>query len=220
MNIIMDARRQTAVTFRSDKLDLEGVIFSPADTGVKAPAVVVCHSHPFMGGDMDKRVVVSISQALAREGIFSLRFNFRGVGDSKGQHDEGNGEAKDIISALDFMAHWPGVDHKRMGIAGYSFGAMVALAGLKACKKARAFALVSIPGLAFNSLGKERGDRQFLFVTGEEDDSVKSEIIVERVAALGDRAQVQVVPGANHFWQGREEEMAGLVSRFFAKALV
>ena len=78
--------RQTAIGFYIKKLELEGVIASPSDGGAESgAAVVVCHSHPMLGGDMDDPVVSAICGASVREGLVALRFNFRGCREQPGR---------------------------------------------------------------------------------------------------------------------------------------
>ncbi len=219
MNVAMETLRHTAVILRCGKLDLDGVISSPVELGRSSPGVVVCHPHPLLGGDMHHPVVTSITRALGEEGFFTLRFNFRGVGESQGSHDNGVAEINDLEAAVDFLAHWPGVDKKRIGVAGYSFGAMVALSGLQLCKKSKAFALVSPPGKALDPPLKLRGNIPLLFVVGTEDATARAQIIEERIKDLNAGVRSHLVPGANHFWRGREVEVARIVSQFFEEAL-
>jgi alpha/beta superfamily hydrolase len=88
-------------------------------------AAVVCHPHPLYGGTMHNEVVLETERALLRAGAAVLRFNFRGVGASGGEHDGGDGERLDLAVAIAEIerAH-PGLP---LVLAGYSFGAVVTL---------------------------------------------------------------------------------------------
>ena len=82
--------RQSAVSFKIKNklgdLDLEGVVAQP-DAGLGPwPGVVMCHPHPLFGGNMDNNVVLAVTSALNDQGFATLRFNFRGVGNSEGEH--------------------------------------------------------------------------------------------------------------------------------------
>jgi alpha/beta superfamily hydrolase len=101
---------------------LEAVLKEPA---VPSAAAVVCHPHPLGGGTMNNNVVYRLTKALVDAGVAVLRFNFRGVGASTGQHDGGAGEEEDARAALDALAH----RHPRLPLwmAGFSFGARVGL---------------------------------------------------------------------------------------------
>ncbi len=107
------------------------------------PAVVVCHPHPLYGGTMSSNVVFGICQALAERAIAALRFNFRGVGKSGGEFGEGVGEQEDVKAALDFAIATDGIDTERIGLAGYSFGGMVALPVAIRDERVKKLALVS-----------------------------------------------------------------------------
>lgn len=88
-------------------------------------AAVVCHPHPLHGGTMHNHVTYRIADALRKAGVCTLRFNFRGVGRSTGQYDEGRGEVDDARAALDHLQ----LQEPRLPlmVAGFSFGARVAL---------------------------------------------------------------------------------------------
>lgn len=88
-------------------------------------AAVVCHPHPKHGGTMHNHVTYRIAQAFRDRGLTSLRFNFRGVGRSTGQYDEGRGELDDAKDALDFLQGIePGVP---LYLGGFSFGCRTGL---------------------------------------------------------------------------------------------
>src|SRR5687768_18050842 len=105
-------------------ITLEGALALPP--GAEA-GVVICHPHPRYGGDMDSPVVLTAIDACMGQGLATLRFNFRGVGDSGGGWDEGRGERDDVRAAL---AHLRGLlgSPARVGLAGYSFGAAMSAA--------------------------------------------------------------------------------------------
>ena len=76
---------------------------------------------------MHNNVVSTVANSLESKSIATLRFNFRGVGRSEGQYDDGVGESDDTLAALDFLSLFDEIDTSRIGIVGYSFGASVAL---------------------------------------------------------------------------------------------
>src|SRR6476619_1027670 len=103
---------------------LEALLDVPAADRVRA-AVVFAHPHPQFGGTMHTKAVYQGAKGLARIGCAVLRFNFRGVGRSAGEFDNGEGEMADFRAALDYMAaKYPG---SALWAAGFSFGAWVAL---------------------------------------------------------------------------------------------
>src|SRR5918997_4272945 len=101
---------------------LEAILKEPRE-GEQRGAALVLHPHPLGGGTMHNKVVFRAAAALNDAGLVTLRVNFRGVGGSTGEHDEGRGELEDARAALDYLVgRYPG---KRVTLAGFSFGARV-----------------------------------------------------------------------------------------------
>ena len=210
--------RQTAISFKSKDIFLEGVLTTHQELRSPLPAAVLCHPHPLFGGDMDNAVIMAIAWALNASGIATLRFNFRGVGGSQGEFSKGEEERQDIRAALEFLKRWPGIDRKKLALVGYSFGAQVILQGLRSYKEARALALVSSPISSFSesAMGANRSAK--LFVVGDGDRLVNVEKLREQVETLRPPVVLQVVPGADHSWRGHEQEAAQHVAAFLEEA--
>jgi len=208
------ATRSESVAFASDGLALEGVLHIPALS--PSPAVVICHPHPLYGGDMHNNVVVALARAITERGIAVLRFNFRGAGGSEGSFGGGAGERADARAALTFLRQRPEVDPERMGIAGYSFGAAVAL--LAADADLKAVVAVSTPTIA-RDLAEIRLTCPVLLVVGENDEVAPPTRLAGLDAYIGPRAEMIMIPGADHFWSGDEAELATMVADFFARML-
>ena len=130
------------VVFPCGDIQLEGELHLPEGKG-PFPVVVVCHPHPLYGGDMDNNVVMAVCFALVRSSIAALRFNFRGVGNSSGSYGEGIGEQDDVRAALDFLSTLKEIDSQRIGLAGYSFGGMVAASVAIKDNRVKQLALIS-----------------------------------------------------------------------------
>jgi alpha/beta superfamily hydrolase len=161
--------KETMVSFRSGQLLLEGALSTPTGKG-PFPAVLVCHPHPSFGGSMDNSVVVSICQALFKKSIMSLRFNFRGVGRSEGHFSHGTGEQEDVKAAISFLVSEKLTDPGRLGLAGYSAGAVFGLPVAVADARVRAMAAVSLP-LGMMDLDAVRTcPKPKMFISGSKDD--------------------------------------------------
>lgn len=91
-----------------------------------APVALILHPHPQYGGTMNNKVVYSLFSCFKDLGFSVLRFNFRGVGRSQGQFEDGPGELSDATIALDWLQNM-NPDAKQCWIAGYSFGAWIGL---------------------------------------------------------------------------------------------
>ncbi|MGD9890465.1 MAG: alpha/beta hydrolase [Dehalococcoidia bacterium] len=200
-----------------DNVELEGVLHLP-DGVPPFAGVAVCHPHPQYGGDMNNTVVAAVCRALTDRGMAALRFNFRGVGRSTGAYDGGQGEARDATAAVAFLAEQDEIESGTVGLAGYSFGAMAALAG--ASERVQALALVSPP---LQGVSKERlsgYDGPLLMITGDSDHICPAAAFREMAASLTREVEAEVVPGADHFWMGYERDLGALVGPFFARTLI
>lgn len=209
--------RERGVMFPSGELRLEGILSLPEGQGPFA-TVVVCHPHPLYGGAMDNNVVIAVCQALSVESIATLRFNFRGVGGSDGFFGQGIGEQEDVRAALSFLSTLEGVDAGKIGLAGYSFGAGVALSAAPQEDSVQAVAGISPPLSSFGADLKGYCKPK-LFLCGSGDTFIPAEELLHLVKETGEPKQCEIVPGADHFWWGYEEEAARKVASFFTKAL-
>jgi alpha/beta superfamily hydrolase len=203
--------REEAVTFKSEGLRLEGLFHKP-NTAAPARAAVVCHPHPLYGGSMLDVVVQAILAAMWSLDYATLRFNFRGVGRSEGEHDNGYGEVLDAQSAVKWMAGSAGIQRDRLILAGYSFGAIVAVnAGVKLSEVDPVVAVappIVTDGIREISAMKKR----LVVVAGEEDRYCPaSQLEVLRNALLG-LMRLKVIPDADHFFAGQEDEVTAALT--------
>jgi alpha/beta superfamily hydrolase len=164
---------------------------------------------------MDNNMILAVSRALAERGLAALRFNFRGVGMSRGAFDGGIGEGDDAQAALSFLSEYSGVDPARLGIMGYSFGGMVALSSGMHNNQVKAVAAVS-PVISAGLLAEV--PKPVFIVYGTEDEVVLPSTIIKETSLL-EPGNIQAVEGADHFWWGREAKAAEMLSDFFVKSL-
>ncbi len=200
-------------TFPCGNITLEGALSLPQGQG-PFPCVVVCHPHPLYGGDMMNNVVTAICRALPRHSVAAFRFNFRGVGSSSGTFGGGIAEQADIKAALDFVLSLPDIDAKRIGLAGYSFGAAVALPAALNDERVSCLALVS-PPLSDSAWEQLKGyAKPKVLIVGDADPFLRLENVQQHIKDISDPEQYRVVTGVDHFWLGREAELAEMVTRF------
>ena len=210
--------RQSAVSFQTAGLSFEGVVAQPDAQGGPWPGVVICHPHPLHGGSMQNNVVLALALGLAEEGFVTLRFNFRGVGESEGEHAEGEKEFEEVLGALDLIKGWPDTRGKT-GVIGYSFGSGVILRHDAVQKEADAVALVS-PALRYISTSPLKEHKiPSLIVAGDRDRLVDSEKLPEELDSFTKKPESRIFDGVDHFWYGHEERLVPEVSRFFVEQL-
>ena len=159
---------------------------------------VLCHPHPLYGGDMDNPVVVRAAEVAQAEGYATLRFNFRGVGDSEGIHDKGHGEQDDVRAAMVALAaRLPA--GRPVGIIGYSFGAHAAA---RATRPGDAPLGLIAPPLGMYDWGfLERGGGPVLLTAGTRDGYCPAEALHRLAETTG--AQERLIEGADHFFFGK-----------------
>ena len=211
--------KETKLFFPCGDLSLEGVLSVPDGRGPFA-AVVVCHPHSLYGGAMDNNVVLAICNTLVEKGMASLRFNFRGVGESEGNFGKGIGEQEDIRAAISTVRVAEGIDMDKIGLAGYSFGAGVALAVAPEDERVKAVAAVSplVPQPTLNLL--RRCFKPKYFICGSQDSSITLGDFQRIAYELPQPTETEVISGADHYWWGREGQVAERVADFFIRTLL
>jgi alpha/beta superfamily hydrolase len=184
---------------------LEAILKEPGGPTARGAALAL-HPHPLGGGTMHNKVIFRAASALLAAGLITLRFNFRGVGQSTGTHDEGRGEGDDAKLALDYLAErYPALP---ITVCGFSFGARVGMeVGLSDVRVSRLISIgTPVDKYDFSFLTACR--KPILFVHGEQDeygDVEKLRALVAEVARNVD-AQLVVVPGVGHFFdQGLDQ---------------
>ncbi len=207
---------RTRVTFQSNELVLEGIV---THGEVPCPGVVVCHPHPLYGGDMDNLVVTTVCSELEKRGIASLRFNFRGVGRSQGDYDEGIGETDDLRAAVSFLAGSDGITPECIGVAGYSFGATVAMDAAATDERVKAQAAISIPLIGEEPSPPTDLSGPSLLIAGNRDQFAPVERLEKLAGGMTGPAECRIVEGADHFWGPLLGEMGEAVGEFFSKHL-
>lgn len=199
----------------ANNLTLEGYLETPA-SDKPMPGVVMCHPHPLYGGNMDNYTLRVIKRELNQRGIVTLRFNFRGVGNSEGTYDEGIGEQKDTLAALAFLSQCQKVERGRIALIGYSFGGMVALSTCKRNPLVKSIAAISpvvTPGLL------QGNDKPTLLICGDKDEMTPPANIIDNPEKNFDNFFVKIIKGADHFWMGYEKELSDNVFSFLERHL-
>jgi alpha/beta superfamily hydrolase len=187
---------QTVILGTADGLNLEGDLLLPADPWA---AAVVAHPHPLYGGDRHNNVVDALSRGLHDAGVATVRFDFRGVGRSEGTHDEGAAERLDIVAAIDAVAPFAG--DGPLVLAGYSFGALVALDVTD--PRLDAWLLVAPPIATRPTEPLAASDHRPKLVLLPEHDQYSPPAVAGARIESWPAARVEVVPQADHFLAGR-----------------
>ncbi len=201
MTQISHARIQSIEDLRGPAGRLEALLNTGRDD---APyAALVCHPHPAGGGTMHNKVVYHAMKAFASFGLPVLRFNFRSVGLSEGEHDDGIGEQEDVRAALDWLER---KFSRPILFAGFSFGSNV---GLRAC-----CGDLRVPGLIGLGLPVRAEGRDYsygflpkctapkLFISGDHDQYGPLDVLESVFAGAPEPKRLVWIAGADHFFQG------------------
>lgn len=177
----------------------------PQDVPPTALALI-CHPHPQFGGTMDNKVVQTLAKAFGELGFATMRFNFRGVGESAGTFDDGIGETEDAAAALTWARAQAGSDLPVVA-AGFSFGCYVQSRLLPRSQPDQ----VVLVGPAVSRFQISDVPKETVVIHGEEDDVVSLSDVMNWARPQG--LPVTVFPGTGHFFHGRLTELKSIVKR-------
>jgi len=175
---------------------IETVIDRPADAEKTLRGVaLVAHPHPLHGGTLDNKVVQTLARTFAELGYVSLRPNFRGVGQSQGEHDEGRGETEDLVRVAAYASKTFG--ERPLVLAGFSFGAVVQTQVTRRVTPQR----MVLVGVAVGRFPSETVPADTIVIHGERDETVPLARVLQW--AQPQELPVVVIPGADHFFHLR-----------------
>ncbi len=195
---------------------LECLVDLPEPGTEQAATAVLCHPHPQHGGTMRNKVVTIMDRTLRELGLSTVRFNFRGVGDSEGEYDDGQGETEDLLAVVDWVRQTsPASD---LWLGGFSFGAYISL---KAARDLPVRQLITIAPpverYGFESLLPP--NCPWLVVQGDEDDVVSSEAVEQWAQGLDQAPDLVIMEGAGHFFHRRLMDLRGLIKNHVQSSL-
>ena len=180
-------------------------------------AALVCHPHPKGGGTMHNKVVYHAAKTMQQAGLPTLRFNFRGTGLSDGEHDDGRGEREDVRAALDWLEQRC---HLPVLVAGFSFGAHVALRACCGDPRVPGFIALGLPveaeGRSYRYSFLHTCTMPKLFISGAADQYGPQSALVHVVAGAGQPATLIFIPDADHFFAGRLDQMRAAMATWLA----
>ncbi len=193
---------------------LEGLLELPEEREGQTGVALILHPHPLYGGTMFNNVTSAVARGLRDYGIATLRFNFRGVGESGGLYGEGFDEIDDVLSAIEFLDSCGEVDSSNIILTGYSFGCWVGLAAASRADRPMSLVGISPPVdmYDFSFLFKER--RPKLLLSGDNDFVCSTKNFLELTAKLPEPKYVVTLKGADHFHIGREDQIVSHITQF------
>jgi alpha/beta superfamily hydrolase len=208
-------------------LDLPDEIRHHPDSFRPRGIALVAHPHPLLGGTMDNKVAQTLARTFSQLGYVTLRPNFRGVGGSEGIHDDGKGEAEDLIAVIAWMRDsfswqgiadlegqaWPAlVGELPLAMAGFSFGSYVSSYVVKHLEEIGAppERLIMV-GSATSKWEVAPVPKDTIVIHGEVDDVIPLSSVIDW--ARPQELTVQVIPGADHFFHRKLHCIRDLILR-------
>jgi len=191
---------------------LEAILKEPR-RGPALGAALVLHPHPLGGGTMHNKVVFRAASALDDAGLITLRINFRGVGQSSGEHDEGRGELEDVRAGLQYLAET--FPERPITLCGFSFGARVGLeVGIS---DERVVNLISIgtPVDKYDFGFLEACSKPILFVHGDRDEfgsASRLQELVDQINQHNASVELKVIKDSGHFFEGHLDELKQVIT--------
>lgn len=177
-----------------------------------APLAILLHPSPKHGGTMNNKIVYTMFQTFAQRGFSTMRFNFRGVGRSQGEFDNGDGELSDAASALDWMQQM-NPEAPYCWVGGFAFGAWIGMQLLMRRPEIKGFVSVAPPANIYDFTFLAPCPQSGLIVHGDQDRVICNESIDKLVQRLhaqqGIEVDHRVIKGANHFFTDGTDNLVG-----------
>ena len=188
------------------KLETISDVAMPA--GARRGVAVICPPQPQQGDTMHNKVVTMTERALRELGLDTVRFNFRGTGESAGVYDEGNGEGDDLAAVVAWVRTLR--PHDAVWLGGFSFGGYVTL---RNATRLRADALISIaPPIGMRPLdGLVVPTCPWLLIQGEADEVVDPQAVFAWIATLKQPPELIRMPETGHFFHRRMMDLRGAI---------
>jgi len=185
-----------------------------------SPLCLVLHPHPRQGGTMNNKLVYNTYQAFKKSNFCTLRFNFRGVGKSLGTYDNGVGELTDAAAALDWL-QTENPTARATWIAGFSFGAWLALQLLMRRPEISGFVAISPPASLYDFSFLAPCPASGLIIQGSEDKIVEEESVNELVEKLNKQNNINIdykkIIGADHFFTKNLDDIQKKIKKYINK---
>ena len=189
-----------------------GAIECATDTpepGEERPAtIVICHPHPLHGGTMHNKVVTILERSMRELGLRTVRFNFRGVGGSEGEHDDGYGETDDLFAVVEWVRRTRPDDELWLG--GFSFGSYIALRAALNLDIGQLI-LIAPPADRYEFDALRHPECPWLVIQGDEDEVVSIEVVESWIGTLKPAPELIVMKEADHFFHRRLMDLRGLL---------
>jgi len=185
-----------------------------------SPIVLILHPHPQYGGTMNNKVVIETFNTFVDNGFSACRVNFRGVGKSDGEFDNGQGELADAAAALDWIER-ENFDSSQCWISGFSFGSLIAMQLLMRRPEVNRFVIISPQPNVYDFSFLTPCPASGMVIYGKKDELVSNQSIIELKNRLSSQKGINVIfdqiSNANHFFSNSEELLKKSLNKYIEK---
>ncbi len=187
-----------------------------------SPIAIILHPDPQRGGTMNTKIVFQLYKLFVSNGFSTIRFNFRGVGKSEGNFDDGEGELSDAASVLDWLQQY-NTNSKICWVAGFSFGAWVAMQLLMRRPEINGFISISPPANLRDFSFLAPCPSSGLIVHGDKDTVASFESARILSEKLQKQKKVEIlfkqIKGADHFYENHKDKFNSIIDEYIKKKL-
>lgn len=192
---------------------LQGLLEDPAPQFQQSPPIVavLCHPHPQQGGDMNHKIMYTLSRALQAFNVPVLRFNYRGVGESDGEYDEAIGETDDAIAAMEWMhQRYPNAE---LWLGGFSFGGAVAMRAAHAMP-IKQLITVAPPVAYFQRISLTLPTCPWLVIQGKDDEHIDGKAVYHFVERVAPPVVFESFDGVGHFFHRKQSLITNAIKDY------
>ncbi len=211
----------TRVNINSVSGTLEG-IFKASEYN-NAPCVLLLHPHPLYGGNMHSKVISTLEKAFYKNGFSTLKFNFRGVGESEGEYGDAVEEIIDASTCCDWLQKKEGINPQHFWVAGFSFGAYIAIQIMMRRIEVSRFMAVGLPVKMFDVSFIYPCPVNGLFVHAEKDMIAPLKhtepIIKKTMRTEGKSIEYEIIKNADHFFNNHMEDFYKCADSYIQKGM-
>ncbi len=187
-----------------------------------SPIALMLHPHPQYGGTMNNKVVVETFNTFVENEFSICRFNFRGVGKSDGEFDNGQGELADAAAALDWIER-ENFDNSQCWIAGFSFGSLIAMQLLMRRPEINRFVAISPQPKVYDFSFLYPCPTSGVVIHGKKDELVPTQHINELNKRLSSQKGINVefdlIADANHFFSNANQTLVKSLNKYIKKEI-
>ena len=197
---------------------LEGKYYKNPKFG--SPVAIVLQPHPQYGGTMNNKIVQTTYNIFLENGFSVIKINFRGVGKSDGEFDNGQGELADAAAALDWLER-ENFDNSQCWVSGFSFGSLIAMQLLMRRPEINRFIAISPQPNVYDFSFLSPCPTSGLMIYGKKDELVPLEYINDLNKKLSAQKGIKVdflaINDANHFFSKTEDVLVKNLDKYIKK---